>query len=106
MLFRSNSAASPGALIIENGTFSIGGTAQFFGLLYCVNKQGSTGSVVTISSNATIQGVVSVDGLGGVTIGSTRTNLIYDSRAPTLLKGTSGSSVSKNSFRLLPQSTP
>jgi Tfp pilus assembly protein PilX len=101
-----NSAASPGALIIENGTFTIGGSAQFFGLLYCVNKQGSSGSVVSVAGNATIQGAISVDGLGGVTIGSSKLNLIYDSRATALLKGTSGSSVSKNSFRLLPQSTP
>ena len=101
-----NSAAKPGALIIENGTFTIGGTSVFYGLIYCVNKQGSTGSVITIEGNATIQGAVAVDGLGGVTVGSSKLNLIYDSRAPGLLKGSSGSSVNKNSFRLLPQSTP
>jgi Tfp pilus assembly protein PilX len=101
-----NTAASPGVLIIENGTITIGGTAVFYGLLYCVNKQGSSGSVVTITGNGVIQGVVAVDGLGGVSVGSSKTNLIYDSRATSLLKGTAGSSVSKNSFRLLPQSTP
>jgi Tfp pilus assembly protein PilX len=101
-----NSSASPGALIIENGTFTIGGSAVFYGLLYCVNKQASSGSVVTIGGNSTIQGVVAVDGLGGVTVGSSKTNLIYDSRATTLLKGSSGASANKNSFRLLPQSTP
>jgi Tfp pilus assembly protein PilX len=101
-----NTAASPGVLIIENGTFTVSGTAVFYGLVYCVNKQGSTGSVVTISGNGTIQGVVAVDGLGGVTVGSSKTNLIYDSRVPNLLKGSAGSSVNKNSFRLLPQSAP
>jgi Tfp pilus assembly protein PilX len=101
-----NSATSPGVLIVENGTVTIGGTAVFYGLLYCVNKQGSSGSVVTISGNGQLQGVVAVDGLGGVTVGSSQTNLIYDSRAPSLLKGSAGSSVNKNSFRLLSQSTP
>jgi Tfp pilus assembly protein PilX len=101
-----NSAASPGALIIENGTFTIGASAYFYGLIYCVNKQNSSGSVINITGNGTIQGAVTVDGLGGVTIGSAKTNLIYDPRAPTLLKGTSGSAVNKNSFRLLPQATP
>jgi Tfp pilus assembly protein PilX len=100
-----NSAASPGALVIENGTFAIGGTASFYGLIYAVNKQGSSGNVVTIHGNATVQGSVVVDGLGGVILGSSKINLIYDSRAPNLLKGSSGSSVNKNSFRLLPQST-
>jgi hypothetical protein len=101
-----NSPTSPGSLIIENGTFTIGATATFYGLLYCVNKQASSGSVITISGNATIQGVVAVDGLGGVTIGSSQTNLIYDSRATTLLRGSSGAAVNKNSFRLLSQSAP
>jgi Tfp pilus assembly protein PilX len=101
-----NSSASPGALIIENGTFTIGGASSFYGLLYCVNKQGSSGSVITITGNGTIQGVVAVDGLGGVTVGSSQTNLIYDSRATTLLRGNSGAAVNKNSFRVLPKSTP
>jgi hypothetical protein len=101
-----NTAANPGALILENGTVTISGTAVFYGLLYCLNKQGSSGAVVTISGNGTLQGVVSVDGLGGVSVGSSKTNLIYDSRAITLLKGSSGASVNKNSFRIIPQSTP
>jgi Tfp pilus assembly protein PilX len=101
-----NSAASPGALILENGTVTMSGTATFYGLLYCVNKQASSGSVVTITGNGVIQGVVAVDGLGGVTVGSSQTNIIYDSRAITLLKGSSGAAVNKNSFRQLPQSTP
>jgi Tfp pilus assembly protein PilX len=101
-----NSAGAPGALIIENGTFTIGGTSKFYGLIYCVNKQASSGSVITITGNGTILGALAVDGLGGVTIGSSQTNLVYDPRAPTLLKGSSGSAVNKNSFRLLPQATP
>lgn len=101
-----NSAASPGALVIENGTFTISGTATFYGLLYCVNLQGSSGSVVTLSGNGQIQGTLAVDGLGGVTVGSSSTGVVFDSRAVTLLKGSSGASLNKNSFRLLPQSTP
>jgi hypothetical protein len=101
-----NSAGAPGALIIENGTFTISATANFYGLVYCVNRQNSTGSVITINGNGQIQGAVAVDGLGGVTIGSSKTNLIYDPRVPFLLKGTSGAAVNKNSFRQLPQSTP
>ena len=101
-----NSAANPGALIIERGTLSLGGTTKFYGLIYMVNKQGDTGAVVTVTGNAQIQGAVAVDGAGGVSLGSSKTNLIYDSRAPGLLKGDSGAVVNKNSFRQLPSNTP
>ena len=101
-----NSSASPGVLVVENGTLALGGTATFYGLIYMVNKQASGGAVVTISGNATVQGIVSVDGNGGVIAGSSKTNLVYDSRAATLLRGESGAVPNKNSFRVLPPSTP
>lgn len=101
-----NSATTPGVLVIENGTLTMSGTAAFYGMLYCVNKQNSSGAVVTISGNATVQGLISVDGNGGVVAGSSKTNVIYDSRAATLLRGESGAVLNKNSFRVLPPSTP
>jgi hypothetical protein len=107
-----NSSTTPGALVIENGTFTLSGNAKFYGLLYCVNKQGTAGNAssgpatVTISGNSTIQGVIGIDGLGGVTAGSSLTNVIYDPRATGVLRGASGASVNKNSFRILPQGTP
>jgi Tfp pilus assembly protein PilX len=100
-----NSATSPGVLIIADGRITLGGTLMFYGLIYGVNKTNYSGSVVTISGNATIQGVVAVDGLGGITVGSSKTNLIYDPRAPTLLRGDSGAAVNKNTFRVLSSST-
>jgi Tfp pilus assembly protein PilX len=101
-----NSATTPGVLVIENGTFSLGASANFYGLLYAVNQQGSTGSVVTILANASLQGTITVDGAGGVTAGSSKTNLSFDPRAPTLLRGYSGAVMGKNTFRVLPPSTP
>ncbi|MEA2368159.1 MAG: hypothetical protein QOH38_877 [Thermoleophilaceae bacterium] len=101
-----NSSATPGVLVIENGTFTMSGNSLFYGLLYCVNRQGSSGSVVTISGNATLQGAISIDGNGGLTAGSSKTNVIYDSRVPALLRGESGAVASKNTFRVLPPSTP
>ena len=101
-----NSAVNPGVLVIENGTLSLGGNANFYGLVYMVNQQGSSGAVVSISGNASIQGIVAVDGNGGVLAGSSKTNLIYDSRAASLLRGDSGATLEKSSFRVLPQNTP
>ena len=99
-----NSAASPGALIWENGSLSIGGTLTFYGLIYMVNQQGSNASLLNIQGNAQIVGVVSVDGAGGITAGSSKTNLINDPRAAKLLRGSSGAKLNKNTFRIVPTS--
>lgn len=101
-----NSASAPGVLVVENGTLTLGGTAYFYGLIYMVNKQASSGNLVSIQGNATVQGSVLVDGAGGVTAGSSKTNLIYDQRATTLLRGSTGAAVNKGSIRVLPPSTP
>jgi Tfp pilus assembly protein PilX len=101
-----NSAASPGALIIENGTLTLGGTTTFYGYIYMVNKQASSGSILTIQGNATVQGAVSVDGNGGITAGSSKTNLIYDPAATTVLKGSTGATIGRGTLRTLPASTP
>jgi Tfp pilus assembly protein PilX len=97
-----NSSVKPGALIVESGTLTLGGTVNFYGLVYMVNKQASTGSVVNIGGNAQIYGVVSVDGAGGVTAGSSKTNLVNDPRAVGLLKGSTGARINKNTFRTIP----
>jgi Tfp pilus assembly protein PilX len=101
-----NSDASPGVLVIENGTLTLGGTLYFYGLIYGVNKQGCACDVVSIGGNATVQGSIAVDGLGGVMAGSSKTNVIFDARAPALVKGQSGAALNKNTFRVLPPSTP
>jgi Tfp pilus assembly protein PilX len=101
-----NSSANPGVLVIENGTLTLGGSATFYGLIYALNRQNTGGAVITISGNASVQGLISVDGAGGVIAGSSKTNLIFDSRATALLRGEAGAVLNKNSFRVLPPSTP
>jgi Tfp pilus assembly protein PilX len=101
-----NSQASPGALIVKNGRLQLGGTVTYYGMIYMVNQQGDCypTSVLTIQGNANITGVVNVDGCGGITAGSSKTNLTNDPRASTLLKGTSGANLNKNTFRVVPTS--
>ncbi len=101
-----NSSASPGSLVIENGTFSLGGNSTYYGLLYMVNKQASSGSVVNIQGNANITGAVLIDGAGGLTAGSSKTNLVFDQRVTSILRGSTGSTVNRGSVRTLPPSTP
>lgn len=99
-----NSLTKPGALIIETGTLSLGGTVNFYGLVYMVNKSGigHPTPVVNIQGNAQIYGVVSVDGNGGIRAGSSKANIINDPRAVGLLKGSSGARINKNTFRVVP----
>jgi Tfp pilus assembly protein PilX len=101
-----NSAASPGALIIENGTMSLGGGATFYGLLYLVNKQGANGVLLDVTGTASVQGLVAADGSGGVSLGASKANLVFDPRATSLLRGYSGANIDRNSFRTLPSSVP
>ena len=101
-----NTATKPGVLVIENGTLNLTGTVTFYGLVYMVNKQASSGVVVSIGGNATILGAVNIDGAGGISAGSSKTNLIYDQRATTLLKGSTGAAVNRGTIRTLPGSTP
>ena len=74
-----NSAAAPGFIIIANGTLSFGANATYYGLVYAANLQNSTGLVVTIGGSAQVVGGVAVDGGGGVSIGSSGNNLVFNS---------------------------
>ena len=99
-----NSAAVPGALIIESGTLTLGGNVNFYGLLLLANKQNSSGAVLTLGGTAAVIGSVIVDGLGGISAGSSKMNLIFDPRASSLLKGSAGATLNKNTFRVVPTS--
>jgi Tfp pilus assembly protein PilX len=101
-----NSATTPGALIVKNGTLTMTGNSKFYGLIYMVNQQGSSGALLSIQGTALVQGMVAIDGLGGAMLGASGTNLIYDPRAPNLLAAESGAYLNKNTFRVLPSNTP
>jgi hypothetical protein len=98
----ANSAASPGILVVMNGTYSIGGTGVFYGLLYCADKQASSGAVVSLSGNASITGAVMIDGQGGFDAGSSKTNLVFDPTALSMTRGFAGAAIAKGTWRLLP----
>jgi NAD(P)H-hydrate repair Nnr-like enzyme with NAD(P)H-hydrate dehydratase domain len=82
------------------------GSSTFYGLLYLVNLQGSSGNVLSVQGNATVQGAVAIDGLGSASLGSSKTNLVYDQRAAGLLQGSAGAVINKSTWRELPSNTP
>lgn len=99
----TNSEASPGFLIIANGTFSMGGTSVFYGVVYAVNKQESSGLVVSIGGNAKLHGAIDVDGNGGIEVGeSHKENLEFNPEAIEKLQLYAGATPTRNSFRVLP----
>ncbi|TMK98241.1 MAG: hypothetical protein E6G34_11350 [Actinobacteria bacterium] len=98
-----NSQSSPGFLVIANGTFSMGGTSKFYGVIYCLNQQKSTGAVVSLSGSAELIGAVDIDGGGGASFGSSGApNITYSGKAIEELKAYAGAAATRNSFRVLP----
>jgi Tfp pilus assembly protein PilX len=97
----ANSKAKPGFLIIANGTLSLGGSSVFYGVVYAVNKQNSTGAVVSLGGNAELIGAIDIDGSGGASLGSSGTNVVYSGKAIEELKTWAGAAATRNSFRIL-----
>jgi hypothetical protein len=74
----SGTSPGPGFVIIANGTLTLNGSVIYYGLIYAPNLQSSTGFVVTIGGQAKVVGGVAVDGAGGVSVGNSGNNLVYD----------------------------
>jgi len=97
-----NSKENPGFLVIVNGTFELGGQAEFWGTVYCVNEQGSSGLVVKVGGNANLIGEIVVDGKGGIEAGENhQRNVEYDPRSAIEEKIYAGATPTRNSFRVL-----
>jgi hypothetical protein len=74
-----NSASNTGFVIIANGTLTFSGGVAYYGLVYAPNLQNSAGIVVTITGNALVSGGVAIDGAGGISVGNSGNNLVFDS---------------------------
>ncbi|HEV7585144.1 MAG TPA: hypothetical protein VGO14_05125 [Solirubrobacteraceae bacterium] len=98
----ANTEAKPGFLVIANGTFAMGGTSTFYGVVYMVNKQEASTALVSLHGNAHLIGAITIDGNGGVEFGSSKENLEYNSKAITELKTYAGATPTRNTFRQLP----
>lgn len=105
-----NTTAKPGVLIIGSGRLSISGTSIFHGVVYHVNGADGvgpelTGTVLTVHGNGCVDGVVVVDGRGGVQVGASggasqcTGNIDFNANAAANLRvyGTAG--IVQNSFR-------
>ena len=97
-----NSLSSPGMLIVGTGKIAFGGTVTFHGIVYAANLGGSSDwDVVSITGNAQVVGAVVVDGGGGVTAGSSKTNIVYDPNVFNAVSSLGNAVVIANSWREL-----
>jgi hypothetical protein len=96
-----NSAASPGMLVLYNATLSLAGTTNFYGLIYAVNNGSSNGNMVALGGNAQVTGSIVVDKQGGMSAGSSKLNVLYDSNVFNLVTTTQTINVIANSWREL-----
>ena len=79
------------------------GNGVFYGIVYAANLAPSvSGAVISINGTAAIQGAISVDGPGGVIAGSSRTNVVFDPRAFSLLQALANATMVPNTWRQLP----
>jgi Tfp pilus assembly protein PilX len=87
-----NSATAPGMLIVNYGTVDVLSQADFYGVIYAVNSQASSGTVVTVHANGVVHGGILIDGAGGMEAGSSKENVIFDDTAYNAVKtyGTAG----------------
>jgi Tfp pilus assembly protein PilX len=98
----ANSKASPGFLVLADGTLTLLGTSTFYGVIYARNPTNSSGAVVTLGGTTTIEGAIEVDGRGGIEFGASGVNFIYNSKAIEEVKAYAGATPTRNTFRILP----
>jgi hypothetical protein len=110
-----NSLASPGFLVLVNGTISFGGTLTYFGVIYAANQGGSSGNVVSLGGTATVVGGITADGNAALTLGSSGNGVLnctdtgnkcgdleYNASGFSNVNGFAGANSTPNSFRQLP----
>jgi Tfp pilus assembly protein PilX len=98
----ANSAASPGFLIIINGTLTLNGNSQFYGAIYAANQQNTAAAVVTVHGTTQVVGSITVDGNGGISFGSSAENMEYNPEVIAKILTYAGATPTRNSFRVLP----
>jgi hypothetical protein len=81
---------------------TLGGGSEFWGTVYAVNEQASSGVIVKVGGSANLRGEIIVDGNGGIEAGENHNrNVEYDPRSAGEEKIYAGATPTRNSFRVL-----
>jgi Tfp pilus assembly protein PilX len=100
-----NSSVDPGIVIMPRGTLSM--KSSFYGLVYMVNGQGSSGAVLTMGANGEIFGGVAIDGAGRLVAGQAsggRPTITFVPNAFNALATFGTTGLVQNTWRELPAS--
>jgi Tfp pilus assembly protein PilX len=94
-----NSETTPGFVLQASGSLYLGGTVDFYGVIYNANAVGSTGWAIQVQGNATIHGGVLVDGPATTVAGSSKENIIMDDDAYDAVQSYGSAGVIQNTWR-------
>jgi Tfp pilus assembly protein PilX len=97
-----NSSASPGFLVLADGTLTLLGNAEFFGVIYARNPTNSASAIVSLGGTSSVVGAIDVDGKGGIEFGSSGVNFSYNPKGINEVKAYAGATPTRNTFRILP----
>jgi Tfp pilus assembly protein PilX len=101
------SAANPGLYVLVDGTLNIGGSGDYWGLIYLVNKSGHTGNVFDSNGNHKWNGAINIDGPGNANLGtSSNTSLNFDDNVFNGLFGYANAGIVRPSYREIQSSNP
>lgn len=94
-----NTVDKPGWLIVGKGAITINGNASFYGVIYHANLDNSSGALVNLGGNVSIDGSIVVDGAGGISAGSSKVNLIWNPNVFNNLTAFGTAGIVQNTFR-------
>ena len=94
-----NSETSPGMVIVANGSLYLGGTIDFYGIVYHANQLQSAATAVQIQGDATVHGGVLVDGDATTIVGSSKLNIQLDPDAFSAVRSYGNVGVVQNTWR-------
>jgi hypothetical protein len=94
-----NPSAVPGYVVMARGSMNLGGTSNFYGIIYDANSDNACGDLITLSGNTQVNGSIVIDGCGGLTAGSSGVNLTYDPNVFNGFKALGTASIVQNTFR-------
>lgn len=94
-----NSPAAPGMVLLARGSLYLGGTTNFYGIIYHANEAASTGAVMQTQGNAVVTGGVIVDGMATTVVGSSKLNIRLDVGAFNRVQSYGSAGIVQNTWR-------
>jgi Tfp pilus assembly protein PilX len=94
-----NGPGNSGILIWADGVLELGGSSSFWGIVYHLNNQNSSGECLRLRGGLTIYGGAFVDGPCGIDVGSNTVNITYDDNAFVGVSSYGNAAIVQNSWR-------